>query len=603
VSKDPIGCSDTKISEGVVAVRASVEDEDTAAVLSENLCVAGDDLPDPEITEAFAEDTRPAYDWLRRHGLRPSVDEAKGKPEAIPLPLGGHTHARSIGHPHGGIAIGHAAWNAVVQGAGIDYLEDAWFLDVVTTHTDSGPVVAGGVVYDAAGGRFIAIRAPAVIVASGGLNTLYFPRTDAMRGNTGDSYALAARAGADLVDMEQVQFLPFCITHPPAYEGLLAGEPGTAGFLGVLRDADGKVILDGVMLRTRAECSAAIVHAVAEGRGTARGGCYLDLTDNVRAPRSGPYFEKFLHNTLPRIMVTVRQAMGRKAAKCQEPWEVRPGAHYCMGGIRVDANGAAAGEDETRTVHGLFAAGQAMGGVFGSNRLGSTSLAEGAIFGARSGRAAAALARPGAPGASEVADDALAEALVPYRALLGRPGGAEPEIGSALVRRLQAACWDHIGPARTGAGLESMKMALREIRVAARDVAVSGEAVWNQSFIDLAELQNMLDTAEATTTAAQNRTESVGAHVRLDGAQASLLFARPYTVAVRRSAEGAWSTARLARPATPLRRLLGYLARDRARKIRIKLLRLLPLGLQDRILEKRYRTAMGDLEPAEAAGA
>ena len=107
-----------------------------------------------------------------------------------------------------------------------------------------------------------------------------FSKTDTMRGNTGDSYAIAMRAGADLVDMEQLQFLPFCLASPPSYEGLLAGEPSTASYLGVLRDKNGKVILDGVHLRTRAACSEAIMRAVADGRGSPNGGAYLDMTAN-----------------------------------------------------------------------------------------------------------------------------------------------------------------------------------------------------------------------------------------------------------------------------------------------------------------------------------
>ena len=125
VAKDPIGCSDTKISEGIVTVREIADEADTREVLAENLRLAGDDLPDPEITEAFAEDTASAYDWLRRQGLRPEIDSARGTAKALPVPLGGHSHRRSVGHRNAGLAFGHANWNAVVQGAGIDYLEDA----------------------------------------------------------------------------------------------------------------------------------------------------------------------------------------------------------------------------------------------------------------------------------------------------------------------------------------------------------------------------------------------------------------------------------------------------------------------------------------------
>ena len=114
--------------------------------------------------------------------------------------------------------------------------------ELISTLEKNNINVLGGLVYDAARGKILFIKAPSVLIASGGLSSLYFPKTDTMRGNTGDSYALGIRAGADLIDMEQIQFLPFCLASPPSYEGLLAGEPSTASFLGVLRDKNNKVI-------------------------------------------------------------------------------------------------------------------------------------------------------------------------------------------------------------------------------------------------------------------------------------------------------------------------------------------------------------------------
>lgn len=596
VVKDPVACSDTKIAEGIVTVRASGDDDDSEAGLAENLRVAGADLPDPEIAAAFAQDTRDAYDWMRRHGVRPDMEAERARPKALGLPLGGHTRRRSVGHRNGGLAVGHAAWNAVVHGQRIDYMEDAWFLDVAVAGANGARRVVGGVVYHAAEGKFVAVRAPAVVIASGGLGTLYFPKTDTMRGNTGDSYALALRAGAELVDMEQVQFLPFCMTHPPAYEGLCAGEPATAGYLGVLRDSRGKVILDGVMLRTRAECSAAIVRAVADGRGTERGGCWLDLTGNAKLPRAGAYYDSFLRTSLTGVMATVRQAWGREAARCREMWEVRPGAHYAMGGVRADARGAAV----AGAPRGLFAAGQAMGGVFGANRLGSTSLSEGPIFGARAGRAAAALAAE-----SRAASDAeapLEARLSRQRARLGQGSGGAPP--AALIGRLQAACWDGIGPARTGEGLARFVATLERLRREAGDAPVAPEALWNQSFIDSVELENMLDAAQAVARSALARERSLGAHVRLDSGRAPLFAAAPRSVSVRRNADGELTVHPTPRPKTPWRRLLPYLVQDRKRKLWLKLLRLLPAAAQDRILEKRYRATMGELPaPARARAA
>lgn len=594
VAKDPIGASDTKISEGLATVRAVGGEDDTEEVLAENLKMAGGDLPVRAITEAFAHDSQAAYDRYRSHGLRPPIDEDKHAPQAMPLPMGGHNRRRSVGHKNSGVAFGHANWQAVVQDRAIDYLEDAWFLDIATEEsgTPDAPQkrVAGGLIYDAARGLLIAARAPSVIIAAGGLSTLYFPKTDTMRGNTGDSYAVAARAGADLVDMEQVQFLPFCLASPPSYEGLLAGEPVTASYLGVLRDKNGKVILDGVYLRTRAECSAAIMRAVEDGRGSPNGGAYLDMTANKKAPRSGPYFMRFLETSLPSAYVNARQALGKEAARCDEPWEVRPSAHYMMGGIRANEYGASVGGDgdgaTEKGIAGLFAAGQAMGGVFGANRLGSTSLTEGAVFGARSGKAAADWARSHKAKPPDAAFEGLIEAT---RARFGQKG----DVAAATLKLdLQREAWTSIGPVRSAERLERMAALLDSLSSRLDRVAIPPFATWNQAFIEYEELRNMLETARAVTAAARERDGSLGGHVRLDGGNVSA-FSKPYSTLVRRTPDGRWTVGRIARERTPLGRIISYKLQDAKRKLQAKWLRMMPAERQDAELEKRYKAIMG----------
>lgn len=591
VSKDPIGCSDTKISEGLAAVRESGSDDDSEEVLSENLRMAGGDLPVAALTDAFAADSKDAYDRYRMQGLRPSIDSDSHKPKPLPLPMGGHTRRRSVGHRNSGIAFGHANWNAVVQGDRIDYVEDCWFLDLVTADgEDGGKRVAGGLIYDAARGKLIAVRAPSVVIAAGGLSTLYFPKTDTMRGNTGDSYAVAARAGADLVDMEQVQFLPFCVASPPSYEGLLIGEPVTASFLGVLRDRNGKVILDGVYLRTRAECSAAIMRAVEDGRGSPNGGAYLDMTANRAHPRSGPYFMKFVASALPSAYKVARQALGKAAGDCEIAWEVRPSAHYMMGGIRTDADGAAvAGDgagDRSESISGLFAAGQAMGGLFGANRLGSTSLTEGAVFGGRAGRAAAENARTGNKHAGE---DAFAAAIAAVSSRFGQKGD---RAAATLKLELQRESWINIGPVRTAERIAKMNAVLDDLESRLENVAVPDYAEWNQAFIELEELRNLIATARAVSAASHERDGSIGGHVRLDCGEISA-FSQPYSTVAGHSADGGWQVRRVARPRTPLKQLINYKIQENIRKAQVKYLRALPAKMQDRRLEKKYISIMG----------
>jgi succinate dehydrogenase/fumarate reductase flavoprotein subunit len=590
VSKDPIGCSDTKISEGIATVRESGSDDDSEAVLSENLRMAGGDLPVTALTDAFAEDSKAAYDRYRVQGLRPPIDTENDTPKPLPLPMGGHTRRRSVGHRNSGIAFSHANWNGVIQDSRIDYLEDCWFLDVVTVEGSSSKRVVGGLIYDAARGTLVAVRAPSVVIAAGGLSTLYFPKTDTMRGNTGDSYAVAARAGADLVDMEQVQFLPFCVASPPSFEGLLIGEPVTASFLGVLRDKNGKVILDGVYLRTRAECSAAIMRAVEDGRGSPNGGAYLDMTANRLHPKSGPYFMRFLASALPSAYKVARQALARAAADCDEAWEVRPSAHYMMGGIRTDANGAAVGgEGDGSTaegIAGLFAAGQAMGGLFGANRLGSTSLTEGAVFGARAGRAAAELARNATAG---IDDTAFADSIAATRRRFGQNG----KLAAATLKLdLQRESWDNIGPVRTAERIARMDAILDGLDASLDDVAIPDYPSWNQAFIEFLELRNLVTVARAVAVASRERDGSIGGHVRLDCGEISA-FSTPYSTVVSKSANAPWQVRRVERRRTPLKRIAAYKLKENWRRAQIKFLRALPPGMQDRRLEKKYRAIMG----------
>ena len=594
VSKDPIGCSDTKISEGNATVRAVAVDDDTEETLSENVRMAGGNLPVKEITNAFAKDSQSAFDLFRTQGLRPAIDHERDGPKATPMAFGGHNKRRSVGLPNHGIAFGHANWNAVVQGNGVDYLEDAWFLDLVTGETkDDKTRIVGGLIYDASGGKLIAVRAPAVIIAAGGLSTLFFPKTDTMRGNTGDSYAVAARAGAELVDMEQVQFLPFCLASPPSFEGLLVGEPATASFLGVLRDKNGKVILDSVYQRTRAECSAAIMRAVASGRGSPNGGAYLDMTGNKVLPRSGPYFMRYLQTCLPGAYRNAVQAFSKPVSKCDEPWEVRPSAHYHMGGLRADADGASVkGEgagDRSLGIDGLFAAGQAMGGVFGANRLGSTSLAEVSVFGSRAARAATATARAFE---GRIDDAAFAPLIEATTKRFGQKGDVA---AAALKLELQKDAWDAVGPARTEAGIAAFGGLIDHLAARLDDVAIPNYATFNQSFIEFEELRNLLETAKAVAAAALERDASLGGHVRLDKGEISV-FAAPYSTVVHRDADGHYGVRRVARPKTPLKQLLAYKAEEGWRRLRSKWFRYLPAGVKDKKLEARYQAIMGSPE-------
>ena len=589
VSKDPLGASDTKISEGLATVRESGTDDDYEKVLSENIKLAGGDLPIKKLTDTFAKYSKDAYDKYRAHGLRPSINKNKHGPQSLPLPMGGHNRNRSVGHQNHGIAFGHANWDAIIKEKNIEYLEDAWFLDLVVDNKNEDiPTIIGGLVYDASKGVLLAIKSPSVILAAGGLSTLFFPKTDTMRGNTGDSYAIALRAGADLVDMEQLQFLPFCLASPPSYEGLLAGEPSTASYLGVLRDKNGKIILNGVHLRTRAACSEAIMRAVEDGRGSPNGGAYLDMTANKNLPKSGPYFMKYLQDSLPSAFINARQALGKEAAKVEIAWEVRPGAHYMMGGIRVNDEGESVGGDNEGSVKygikGLFAAGQAMGGLFGANRLGSTSLTELAVFGNRSGIAAARNAKNST---SEVNIKTFDPQIKEYTKLFGRKGSIS---SNSLKEKLQKESWKKIGPVRTAQGIKDIDKVIKEIESKLINISIPNYSIWNQAFLDYVELKNMISSAKLIGLAAKERNGSIGGHVRLDEKNISA-FSKPYSTLVSKD-KNSYQIKRLDRDRTPIINLIYYKFLEKKRLLEAKIFSMLPNSIKDKKLENRYKSMM-----------
>ncbi len=471
VSKEPIAVGDTKISTGIIA---RVSAPDTPEALAADMLRSGGGLCDPALVGVLAEGTEAAYRWLESAGLRPPRRD-DGQPRTLSAPMGGHGAARSVPHPALGLDVAAALWGQADRSR-LTVLDDAWCGEVVT---DAGRV-SGVVVYLAREGRWLGIRAGAVILATGGLGALYEPHCDTMRSSTGDGYALALRAGAALVDMEQVQFTPFGLVRPARYLGLPLGEPILAGPAGRLLDGAGRLLAEGIAGWSRARVAATAAGTIAAGEGTGAGGVLLDLSDN----RSNAEFMARMSTDFGHVLERIRRAQGAAA-------EVAPTAHYHMGGVMVDVWGESA-------VTGLFAVGQCAGGVHGANRLGSTSLPTLVVFGLRAAEAAARAGyRPGA----------FSPAV---------PSLAGPPSTHALTLRLKAAAWRGLGPARSAAGIQE---ALDVIAAISASLAGAGEARarrWDVGLMQRLELESLLLVAGAVAQAAMTRAASLGAHFRLD---------------------------------------------------------------------------------------
>lgn len=511
--RETVGSGDTRLSDGRVAYPGRLPGDSPAAMAAE-MRAAGDGLGRPDLIEAFCADAWRALHTYEAMGVRFARDAAGQISPAAALRRGGHRLARTFQVPGEGVSIGSALRNWVAR-AGVPAREGVLVLDILL----DGGEVQGLIGLRLADGAPVLVACRAVILAAGTAGWLYYPHTDCASENTGAGYALALAAGAPLVEMEQVQFLPFGVASPRSMMGLIIGEGAVAGPYGRLLDAGGNVVLEGVQGMTRAQIARAMAVAACAGRTGPDGCLYLDLRPNLAHPEGRRHLETLGRSGAAAI---VQRAYGREAAAGKVPWPVLPTAHYHMGGVLIDADGATA-------VPGLYAAGSCAGGLHGGNRLGSLGLPEAVVFGQRAGRHAARYAagraRPLPGAAGRAACDRV-------EAAFGRRGDIKPV---ELIRHLQAVMWQHAGLARTAAGLTAAGAELARIAAASAHVATPAFRCWNTDVRDLADLWHLLPAARAILTAALARAESRGAHLRLDCPEAAP--AARHTL-VRRQGEG-----------------------------------------------------------------
>jgi succinate dehydrogenase / fumarate reductase flavoprotein subunit len=389
---------------------------------------------------------------------------------------------------------------------------------------DSEGRVSGAVGYWRPTGEFIVFRAKAIVLATGSIGKSWQYTSNSWE-STGDGHAMAIWAGADVIDMECVQFHPTGMVWPLSVRGILVTE-GVRGDGGVLRNSEGKrFMFDYVApmfraetadteeeadrwyedhagnrrtpdLLPRDEVARAINTEVKAGRGSPHGGVFLDIASRRSA--------EYIRRRLPSMYHQFMELAGVDITA--EPMEVGPTCHYMMGGIRVD------GDSEAATVPGLFAAGEVAGGMHGANRLGGNSLSDLLVFGRRAGIGASDYAegRTGDPMIDEVeVQSILSGALEPF----DRDGGENPY---ALQHELQDTMQSLVGIIRTGAELEQALTKLAELGERAEKVSIGGGRVYNPGWNLATDLPAMLTVSTAVTQGALARRESRGGHTRED---------------------------------------------------------------------------------------
>lgn len=406
--------------------------------------------------------------------------------------FGGHTFKRLC---HVGDRTG-LEMIRTLQDRGVQQGIDVYMECTVTRLLKDGDRIAGAFGYWRETGRFVVFKAKSIVIATGGIGKAWKVTSNSWE-YTADGMALAYEAGADLLDMEFVQFHPTGMVWPPGVQGLLVTE-AVRGEGGILRNKNGERFMEKhdpkrMELSTRDVVARAIYTEVREGRGTPHGGAYLDISHKPA---------EIVKKKLPSMYHQFKELADVDITT--GPMEVGPTCHYMMGGIRVDA------ETEQSTVPGLFAAGEAAAGLHGANRLGGNSLSDLLVFGRRAGKAAAEYAKSAPGGAidSSQLEAAEREMLAPFE--------HKGEYPYEIHRDLQETMQSLVGIFRNDEDLRKALGSLEEFKSRLAQVRIDGSRMFNPGWHLTRDLRSMLLISEAVTRSALARQESRGAHSRID---------------------------------------------------------------------------------------
>lgn len=432
---------------------------------------------------------------------------------------------------------------------------------VVAVLTSDGRA-AGVFGYERERGRFKLFRAGAVILATGGLGRAYRITSNSWEG-TGDGHSLAYRAGAELIDMEFIQFHPTGMIWPPSVQGILVTE-GVRGEGGILLNKEGRrFMFDEIPgpyrnqtadneeegwrytqgdktarrppeLLTRDHVARCINREVKEGRGSEHGGVFLDIAWIKKRMGNA---EEHIRRKLPSMYHQFKQLADIDITK--EPMEVGPTTHYAMGGVHVDA------DTQMSTVPGLFAAGECAAGINGANRLGGNSLSDLLVFGKRAGEHAAEFARLHprvAPDDAQIERAAVA-ALAPYE-----PGRTENPY--AIQHDLQDAMQRLVGIVRLEDEMQEALVVLEALKQRAAAAAVHGHREYNPGWHTALDLGHLLTVSEAIARCAIERKESRGGHFREDYPEKAAEYGA-MNIAVGQTADGSMELRRIPIPEMP----------------------------------------------------
>lgn len=524
VCRSLLGKAHTVMAEGgVAAALANVDDRDSWKVHFADTMRGGQYLNNWRMAELHAKESPDRVRELEAWG---AVFDRTTDGRILQRNFGGHKYPRlaHVGDRTGLEMIRTLQDHGIHQGIDI-------FQEYTITHLlKDGDRIAGAFGYDREKGSFKVFKARAVVIATGGMGRIYKITSNSWD-CTGGGISLAYHAGAELIDMEFVQFHPTGMVWPPSVRGLLITE-GVRGEGGVLRNKEGRrFMFDDIPdnyknqtsmdeeegwrytqgdknakrppeLLTRDHVARCINREVKAGRGSPHGGVFLDIAwIKEKIPNAADHIKR----KLPSMYHQFKELAGVDITK--EPMEVGPTTHYIMGGVKVDA------DTQMTSIAGLFAAGECAAGLHGANRLGGNSLSDLLVFGKRAGEFAAKFARENAAPNIEEAQlkKITQEVLAPFERTTS--AGNNPfEIQSQLQEMMQSL----VGIVRTKNEMEQALNGLQGLWQKAAQVACDGNRGYNPGWHTAIELTHMLTVAEAIAKAALQREESRGGHFRED---------------------------------------------------------------------------------------
>jgi len=553
VCKSLLGKAHTVMAEGgVAAALANVDDRDNWTVHFADTMRGGQYVNNWRMAELHAQEAPARVIELEAWG---AVFDRTADGRILQRNFGGHRYPRlaHVGDRTGLEMIRTLQDHAIHAGITV-YMEHT-----ITALLKDGGRVAGAFGYDRERGYLRVFPAGSVVLATGGVGRAYTITSNSWE-YTGDGQALAFHAGADLMDLEFVQFHPTGMVWPPSVRGILVTE-GVRGEGGVLLNKEGRRFLfDDIPdnykaqtadneeegwrytqgdksarrppeLLTRDHVARCIMREVRDGRGSPHGGVFLDISwIGKRLPNAAEHIKK----KLPSMYHQFKQLAGIDITK--EPMEVGPTTHYMMGGIRVD------GDTQMSTVPGLFAAGECAAGLHGANRLGGNSLSDLLVFGKRAGEHAAAFARSKPQARIDEGDVARASeaVLAPFK----RGGGDGPY---RIQQELQSLMQDKVGIVRRESEMREALLGIESLTRRAEEVGVTGNRDYNPGWHTAVDLGSMLTVAAAITRSALMREESRGGHFR-DDHPAKVAEYGTFNIVCRKGDDGRPAVSRLPIP-------------------------------------------------------